>query len=74
MIIYFNCSVCGEGVTECRELRKGESVLFTGNDNICEGCRHSELDSESSSNGEILKQVQDNDDWMNYYSNDAMEY
>ncbi len=28
MIIYFNCFVCGKEVTECRELRKGESVVI----------------------------------------------
>lgn len=66
MIIYFKCSVCREEVTECIELRRGESVLFTGDDNICENCRH----DDTKTTDDAYDEVADNDDWMNYYSND----
>jgi len=66
MIIYYTCPLCGEEVNECRELRKGESVLFTGDDIICEGCRH----DDSKVMDEAYDAVGDNDDWLNYYSND----
>lgn len=66
MIIYYICSVCGEEVTESRVLRKGESVLFAGDDIICEDCRH----DDTKTTDDAYDAAADNDDWMNYYSND----
>lgn len=77
MIIYSICSICGNDFTECRELKMGESVVFgclpadrQGEDIICDECIHDgrkQIDV-------YVDQVSGNDEWMNYYSNDYMEY
>jgi len=80
LIVYYTCACCKKDFCECRELRKGESVVIKNEDRLCEACGHSESDLESfETEREILKQarlsgrqVRDDDDWMNYYSGDYM--
>ena len=70
MIIYSICSICGNDFTECQELKMGESVVFDGEDIFCEQCRR----DEEKQIDVYVDQVSGNDDWMNFYSNDYMEY
>lgn len=70
MICYFTCCVCGKEFYECRELRKGESVVIKNEDKYCDICRR----DDDKVNDNAFDKFADNDEWMNYYSNDTMDY
>ena len=70
MIIYYTFACCGNDFRECRELRKGESVLIKDEDKFCDECRR----DDRKCTDDAYDKMADNDEWMNYYSNDNMNY